>query len=473
MADIYLKLQIQSKQEGSVMKNANTNAKKKYIKLMLIFIFFIIFVLINIGVKRQAGDDIAHLQELKQAGSIFNLLKSRYLTWTGRVFLEFLMYSFLDSNIIIWKIINSFMILLLGLGIYKFVSISDNSDHKYDNCLVVTAMMSTFMLPLGVYSSSITWITGSFNYLWPVALGMVVLIFIKKCLYNKKISHVEFILTIFCSFFACNQEQVSAILLGFNLFIIIFYYIKYRQLNYKLLILFCFIILFSSFCILAPGNSSRYFCEIKTWYPEFGNLSLTYKALQSISYSLNNFVTIFTKYNSQINLLMLSISGMIFALCKSKVLKTVSFLPMVYFVIRVLFNPSFGYFIFDNNLNHIQTVNGVLSLFLAIIVFAIMLTCLYFCFDNIERKCISLVLFLGAILSSFVVGFSPTIFASGARIFFCSFILFIIIFNMLFFETIIKFKDNVWFIVSWLFYFVYLSLIILSYVVAWSGQFIA
>lgn len=456
------------------MKNLHTKEKQKYVTRMLIFTFFIIFVLINIGVKRQAGDDIVHLQELKQAGSIFNLLKSRYCTWTGRVFLEFLMYSFLDSNIIIWKIINSFMILLLGLGIYKFVSISDNEDHKYDNCLIATAMMSNFMLPLGVYSNSITWTTGSFNYLWPVSLGMFVLIFIKKCLYNKKISHVEFILTIFCSFFACNHEQVATILLGLNLFIIFLYYIKYRQLNHKLLILFCFVILFSSFCILAPGNSSRYFCEIKTWYPEFGNLSLTYKALQSISYSLNNFVTIFTKYNLQINLLMLSISGMIFVLCRNKkLISKISIIPLIYFLIYMLFHPDIGYFIFDNNLNHIQTVNGVISLFLAIIVFAIMLTCLYFCFDNIESKCISLVLFLGAILLSFAVGFSPTIFASGARIFFCSFILFIIIFNMLFFETIIKFKDNVWFIVSQLFYFGYLSLIIFLYIVTWSGQFIA
>ena len=74
------------------MKNLHTKEKQKYVTRMLIFTFFIIFVLINIGVKRQAGDDIVHLQELKQAGSIFNLLKSRYCTWTGRVFLEFLMY---------------------------------------------------------------------------------------------------------------------------------------------------------------------------------------------------------------------------------------------------------------------------------------------------------------------------------------------------------------------------------------------
>ena len=429
--------------------------------------------MINVGVKRQPGDDIVHLQELKQAGSIFNLLKGRYFTWTGRVFLKFLMYSFLDSNIIIWKIINSFMISLLLFGVYEFVSVNNKRSHSYNAHLDIAIMMSIFMLPLGVLSTSVTWITGSFNYLWPASLGMLVLVFIKKCLYNKQIRHVEFILTIFCSFFACNHEQVAAILIGFSFFAIVFTCLRYKKINYKLLILFCFVILFSSFCILAPGNSSRYCLEIERWYPEFGKLSLTYKILQSIYYSLNTFVTIFTKYTSQINLLMLSISGMIFVLCRNKkLISKISIIPLIYFLIYMLFHPYIGYFIFDNNLNHIQTVNGVLSLFLAIIIFAIMLTCLYFCFDNIESKCISLVLFLGAILSSFVVGFSPTIFASGARIFFCSFILFIIVFNMLFFETIIKFKDNVWFIVSQVFYFGYLSLIILLYIVTWSGQLI-
>lgn len=440
---------------------------------IVISIFYLIFLLINIGVKRQAGDDVVHLETLKQAGNIFSLLKNRYLGWTGRVFLEFVMYSLLNQNIVIWKVINSFMILLLGLGIYEFISVCSNKNNKYNNYLIIAVMMSIFMLPLGVFSTSITWITGSFNYLWPVALGMVSLVFIKKCLYNHQIKPVMFVLVILCSIFACNQEQVAAILIGFSLFAIIFCFVKYKKLDYKLLFIFCVIILFGSFSILSPGNKSRYWAEINTWYPGFNDLSLIQRSLQSLSFSLDRFVNIFSLENRQFNLLMMSISLMIFVICKNKkIISKISLLPIIYFLIRILFNPSFGYFIFDYDLKHLESINGVISLCLVTVVFAVMMISLYFCFDDIEEQLISVILFSGAILSSFVTGFSPTIFASGSRIFFCSFVLFIVIFGMLFSRVQTKFKDNTWFILSEVFCFAYLSLIILSYIVKWSGMLI-
>lgn len=99
------------------------------------------------------------------------------MCWTGRILLEFVMYLLLDSNIIIWKIINSFMMLLLSLGIYEFVAIDGNKNKKY---FMIAAMISIFLLPINVFSTSITWITGSFNYLWPMALGMICLVFMKR-----------------------------------------------------------------------------------------------------------------------------------------------------------------------------------------------------------------------------------------------------------------------------------------------------
>ena len=218
------------------------------------------------------------------------------------------------------------------------------------------------------------------------------------------------------------------------MFAIIFYYVKYKKIDNGLLFIFCIIILFGSFSILAPGNRVRYYAEIDRWYPGFSDLTLTHKALESLSWSLDRFVNIFRLEYKQFNLLMISISLMIFVICKDKkIISKISLLPLIYFLIKVLFNPSFGYLIFDDNLKHLSKINGVMSLILCIAIFMIMGTCLYNCFEDIESKLISVVLFLGAILSGFVVGFSPTIFESGARIFFCSFIynyfLYVIFFN--------------------------------------------
>lgn len=67
----------------------------------------------------------------------------------------------------------------------------------------------------------------------------------EKSLYNYVIKPVAFIFVIICAIFASNQEQVVAILIGFNLFAIVFCAIKYKKLNYRLWAIFCFVMLFS------------------------------------------------------------------------------------------------------------------------------------------------------------------------------------------------------------------------------------
>lgn len=88
--------------------------------------------------------------------------------------------------------------------------------------------------------------------------------------------------------------------------------------------------------------------------------------------------------------------------------------------------------VIDNNTNE-PFVSLIITLILLLII-------LYFLFivkwSSVERKYLAILFYLAALMSAFILSFSPTIYASGERIWFIPYLMYIITLAMVFMESL-------------------------------------
>ena len=412
--------------------------KNKYFPFLILFITMFIVCL---TLKINWGDDVWFKE--KAGEDLLNYISSRYNTWTSRILIESVMLILLQLPKFIWCLLTSFMITLLSYCIsYMFTK----NQYKM-NWLIILIVC---IYPLNEMNSA-GWYATSLNYLYPLALGLFAMLPIKNAILNKKEKIYMYPLYILSLIYACNQEQMAAIIFCFYLIFGIYLFIN-KKLNKFILIQFVLSILSMIFILTCPGNAERSLLEINTWYPEymnFGTISKIYLGVVS---------TILTSiFNLKMSLLVLSIliPIVIFKKCKNSIMKIISFVPLMLICINNIFYdfvskiyPGINNIINDMKIFTIGVKNiefnlvSLMSLLVSILFISTLLISVYFIFKKQEKKYVALLVILAGLFSRFIIGFSSTIYASGMRTFLFLDISVIILIIMILDEfKIFKFKN--------------------------------
>lgn len=421
----------------------------------LILAVMMLFIFNNIVIT--AGDDewFSTILDKNFNGDLISYLKERYMEWTGRIIIEAIMVPMFKYNIWIWRVFNTIVTIILVFGIYKLIPYKYVDKLSVNKRLLVKSIIciSIFSIPKSVFSTAISWITGSYNYLLPLALGLLVIIPFKNALFNEKINKKWYIVLVFITLLAANMEQVSLIILCFALLINIYIYIRYKKIRIDLIIFNIFISINTFMLFLAPGNYKRSDKEIVTWFSQWDMVSLSTKIMMGINLFLEH---IFESNIILIAVLVALINIVIWKKYKSKLIKGVSAIPMIVIVIKLLelklesFNINTDLLIFKilnvQNLNILNYDKITIFLPTAILLFIILIipVIFLFIFDDVEMKYLSIILYLASICSAISISVSPTIYASGARIFFVTDILIIIIIALILSEFLRKWKVNIY-----------------------------
>lgn len=159
-------------------------------------------------------------------GSIITAVISRYFQWTSRVLIESVLLFVLRSyNGILWIILNILIIFLLYISLKK---IFNSKNEIYINYII----MSLIILYTYTDMFSAGWSASTVNYLWPLALGIFSFIPIINILNNNNKSKNVLFLAIPALIFAANQEQAAALIFGFSILSLIYYYIKNKKIKF-------------------------------------------------------------------------------------------------------------------------------------------------------------------------------------------------------------------------------------------------
>lgn len=388
--------------------------KSNLIPIILIVFFVITFFILNKGI--QTFDDFVYKEAFCDVTTYWEWLKEFYCSWSGRITVSTLINVFTNTPIIVFKIFNTMILGLIIYFIYRIINVlSKDLNKTIKNLLLICIPGFIYCINIRVISSGCLWISGALNYFWPLGCLLVSLypfICELKGIECKKRYYIIFFLANFIAAFA---EQTAMVLVCFGLITLIICMLEKRKLNKLLIIHFIIIVIFSMILFFAPGNAVRSEAEKSLWYYDFGMLSIGDKVLQSFTYFVDNIINDnFILFGALvINIFLLNIEKN-----KKGWLKLLTtYILLVYLVVSVSF-AKYNIFNLSNiSINHFYKIENVLKLILNAIIFWGIGIELMYVFEDKKTGLIISILYFASICSAIALGFSPTIFASGNRIF--------------------------------------------------------
>nr|WP_318382752.1 DUF6056 family protein [uncultured Enterobacter sp.] len=385
------------------------NAKKL---LPWILVSVIIAYILQSIVFKYTGDDGYFSHALDSKG-LFEFLLGRYNSWSGRVLIEMLLVCTINIPYVPYLII-SLSLLLLSWSISHAVA-PNNKSYGFGVLLALTLLSMNYHS----FNQAVTWVTGAYNYLLPISLGIFSLSLKDDAI--RKNSPVVFCMLCLCVFFACNNEQFGVciiLLLSLNMTRLI--YKKNTSTLKNEIIFFLFAITGTAFVLVAPGNASRFAAEIPRWMPDFESYNLITKASFALD-RINNHLL-----NDENFLYVACCALLIISTIKNKIKNTVELISVLIcgiFLINFIFSTfphrSGISIVFSNDYASPESwISWHLyaSYFLSLLSFC----CLIYnalCSDVEGRPCgfISIILIVG-VLSLAMIGMSPTVYESGTRV---------------------------------------------------------
>ncbi|PQL94777.1 DUF6056 family protein [Apibacter adventoris] len=422
--------------------NYNFLLNKKIIFWIILFLVFFLFNRrFNFGFF-PGNDDLAY----KNIGNEFlfwDYLNSRYMNWSARLFPDAVTYYIFHFNVNIWKIFNTMFLLLLCYSMIRFFKYQ---VLIYDMTVIISLLWySSF----SIFETAFFWATGSINYLWPISMGLFVLIPYSDYYFrNKKIKLnnsnilVNILRIIITLCLSISNEQISIFIIIIMIYFHLFIYNKYKQFSIYLILITVIMIIGILFMLFAPGNAVRYKSEIIKWYPGFDKIPLSSRIKIGVIWFCEVVIV-------NLKFIFIILSILTFNLMKDSFLKKL-FLIFILTVVSLLLLKNPILFEFET-INNISFKNPNFNILSGRFLFTIFPFVLWFSFLGMLITCSYLVskknkfiltLYLAGILTCIMMTFSPTLYASGTRVLCCFLVSLVSIGFYLFQEIINKYSTN-------------------------------
>lgn len=274
---------------------SDSESKRKKVGCYLLVAAF--FIWAHSFTEANYSDD-AWFSTMLDQYNILGFLNWRFHTWSSRVILEGILVVLAHSDFIVWRILDTLVCLLLVWAISQILDMQD-----WHAPLWIT--LSLCLLPVGILYPA-GWIATSTNYLWPLTAGMVSLVPLVRSLRgdtaqvdtsNKQLRILKKIASLLMLVVAANQEQIAAVLFGVYLCHLIgWYVVRHREMAqemnaieyekkpqvYPFLPKLVILLASLAFIVLCPGNTSRNIQEMSSWFPEYPNYSMGERLLMGM-----------------------------------------------------------------------------------------------------------------------------------------------------------------------------------------------
>ena len=342
---------------------------------------------------------------------------------------------FANLPTIVFRISNSIVFIITILASYKIITIvKEEWNEKFKEVLLIILFSSIFFINIRVLNTGTLWICGATVYLWPLATMLIALIPFVSELTGKRVGKKYYIFAIIANIVAAFAEQTSAILIAFGVISLIWCKIEKRKISKALIAHYIIIIVLSLVNLLAPGNSARSYSEGIKWYPSFEMLSLSDKLVQGYI-QLANHIT----HDANILFSIIAIlSSMLIIMDKKakKINKYVAILPVIYVIIRKIYvYERFG-------IHTLYSITDFVKLVTSSFILVLVAVQLVYTFKNKKQGIITAILYCASLCSALAISLSPTIYASGNRVFTVTDFLLILISGILWTEFLPKLKEK-------------------------------
>lgn len=269
-------------------------------------LMFIGALLVLSKVGYSDGDDVFFYQYSREMG-FFEYLSWRYETWVGRMSGEAMVYLVFRHNLWFWRIVNAMMLVLLPIGILKlskkaarlpeggitqwYRKTAVTCSDSFELPLSAMPVAGYFLMTATTFGYAAVWVNGSVFYTWSFTCGIWAMMPLADIVFDTgKFNRWQLCYSIPCAVIASMSiEQMGAVLLTFEALGVLFLLWKNKRVSWEMLLqtvvtFVAFVILFS-----APGNDLRVALEIINWMPEYETMSLGEHLFITVQWLISSF----------------------------------------------------------------------------------------------------------------------------------------------------------------------------------------
>ena len=222
---------------------------------------------------RKYDFDDAYFADALDRQTLVDFLVDRYLHWSGRWPIDALAALLLD-HMWIWRIVNVCMVLVLCACVARL----GFGERMRPLAGTACAFVLLWCMPSPVLRDAAWWVSGSFNYLWPTAMGIAALVPLFDRRERGRMAWAGFVLA---GSFGAYHEQVAVALLGIGLPRAAWLW-RTKRLHRGDVVLLAAIAVNAAVNLFAPGLQWRFHQEIPRMYPTYLQLTPWDKALLGI-----------------------------------------------------------------------------------------------------------------------------------------------------------------------------------------------
>lgn len=402
----------------------------------------ILFILSFVGYSD--GDD-AFFYEYANKMNLLEYLSWRYQTWVGRMAAEALVWFTFRRGIWFWRVVNAMMLVLLPVGIWKLAGlvagVAVEQGTAQENRRLFSALLLGFtgylFMDIMTVGYAAVWVNGSIFYTWSFTCGVFALLPVANALYGQKQRrwYQELYAVFCCVIAAMSIEQMGAVLLTLEFLTCIA--LLWKKKKIPAILASETVVTAASFAILllAPGNSLRVAQETINWLPQYDGLTFGEHCFITVQWLLSSFAN---ENCAVLCALWIAAGCLVLEQKKKRWL-----LPTGIFLLAGLLRYAGVSLFCDMGLGavdsgiQIQQVPVVQNLtagnIFAMVWWIAALGYTFFLVLRVsEAPVTTAFIYLAGIASEAIMYFSPTIYASGARVYYLTDLLYIFLILMFF-----------------------------------------
>lgn len=214
------------------------------------------FLIVSIF-NNPSADDFNYNCKSRDFG-FWNAQLDYYNTWSGRyIATAILCFRPLVSNsFFIYKLIPLLLFTSLYISIFYLVSLLFSRLKKNDILVCSFFVLITYLIQIPSVSQGFYWLSGSISYQLPNILSIILFYYLIKLLESNSMRYL--LISLFLAVLIIGSNETSMFIIDYLLVVIfIFKYIQQKKVNYSLLTVLIFAVIFSLIVIKAPGNALR------------------------------------------------------------------------------------------------------------------------------------------------------------------------------------------------------------------------
>lgn len=371
---------------------------------------FVVFLLLaavwmNTRINRSIFIDNDMFRHALDHTSLLSFLHTRYMTWSGRIFIEGALAETIRYPAF-WRTLIPLCAILLAYAIW-----SCTLRPVLRPGIGIPLVMGLFLLlPHEVSEEPVYWLSGFYNYLFPISFAFFsISVFLRQDDAGKTLRF----LSLAALPVGCSIEQSSLLLL----FCTAISTARRRAVSLYSGLYLTIAAAISAIVLAAPGNGRRYVAEIGNWLPEFPR----FDTVQKLSLALDRIHRTSVSTDNHILLAALVLSVCFLAFVKRNrgvqdmtatgvmLLNILLMLPLGPRLEKMLSALRCDRFIYDLNWVY-------LNIYVAFFLTLCMIVSILWCALSLKDSITVLSFLLGGFAVTFLTGLSPTIYASSHRI---------------------------------------------------------